>query len=150
MVCDNLAFFGEIATGHKNTQHIMNNLPGRIDGMMSQIQDNWKAQAKRYDTYADTELSESDAGKILWDAIDIDAISGSKSAKVINEYNNPRHDAFSDRNAWSYSTCIYRDPKRISYNATATNITIAQCIRQLLRNKTRAFRIVTIITSSAC
>ena len=101
MVCDNLAFFGEIATGHKNTQHIMDNLPGRIDGMMSQIQDNWKAQAQRYDTYADTELSESDAGKILWDAIDIDAISGSKSAKVINEYNNPRHDAFAPRNAWS-------------------------------------------------
>ena len=101
MVCDNLAFFGEIATGHKNTQHIMDNLPGRIDGMMSQIQDNWKAQAQRYDTYADTELSESDAGKILWDAIDIDAISGSKSAKVINEYNHPRHDAFSPRNAWS-------------------------------------------------
>ena len=64
MVCDNLAFFGDIATGHKNTAHIKDTLPNRIDGMMSEIQNNWKAQAERYDNYANTELSDSDAGKI--------------------------------------------------------------------------------------
>lgn len=101
MVCDNLAFFGDIATGHKNTAHIKDTLPSRIDGMMSEIQNNWKAQAKKYNNYANTKLSDSDAGKILWDAIDINAISGSKSAKVINEYKTPRHEDFEDRNAWS-------------------------------------------------
>jgi hypothetical protein len=102
MVCDNLAFFGEIATGHKNTQHIMDNLPGRIDGMMSQIQDNWKAQAQRYDTYADTKLSEQEAESLVTKACRRNlALPKSRLDDVLDEYENPRHDAFSDRNAWS-------------------------------------------------
>ena len=101
MVCDNLAFSGDIEVGHKHTRHIMNKLPGRIDTMMQDIQSNWKSQAIRYDAYAATELSQSGYGKLLWNAIDQGAISGSKAQKVINEYMAPRHQDFEDRNAWS-------------------------------------------------
>ena len=101
MVCDNLAFSGDIEVGHKHTKNIMDKLPGRIDTMMQEIQDNWQSQAKRYDAYAATELSSNGYGKLLWNAIDQGAISGSKAQKVINEYMAPRHEDFEDRNAWS-------------------------------------------------
>ena len=101
MVCDNLAFSGDIEVGHKHTKNIMDKLPGRIDIMMQEIQDNWQSQAKRYDAYAATKLSQSGYGELLWNAIDQGAISGSKAQKVINEYMAPRHEDFEDRNAWS-------------------------------------------------
>jgi hypothetical protein len=101
MVCDNLAFSGDIEVGHKHTKNIMDKLPGRIDIMMQEIQDNWQSQAKRYDAYAATELSQSGYGELLWNAIDQGALSGSKAQKVINEYAAPRHEDFEDRNAWS-------------------------------------------------
>ena len=101
IVCDNLAFSGDIEVGHKHTKNIMDKLPGRIDIMMQEIQDNWQSQAKRYDAYAATELSSNGYGKLLWNAIDQGAISGSKAQKVINEYKTPRHENFEDRNAWS-------------------------------------------------
>jgi len=103
MVCDNLSFHacdGNEAR-HKHTKNILNVLPGRIDAMLHNVQNNWKSQAKRYDMYQDTELDETGMHRVIGSAIDNKAIAPSKALKVLTEYKNPRHDEFSPRNAWS-------------------------------------------------
>ena len=102
MVCDNLAFHGECEIGHKHTKNIMDKLPGRIDALIQQIQDNFKAQADRYDQYQECSITDNDAHRILGHAIERGAISPSKSGLVLKEYRSPRHDEFSPRTAWSY------------------------------------------------
>ena len=102
MVCDNLAFSGQCEIGHKHTKHILDKLPGRIDQLIQDIQDNFKSQAQRYDDYQQTDLTDSDAHRILGECIERGAISPSKSGQVIQEYRSPRHDEFSPRTAWSY------------------------------------------------
>jgi len=103
MVCDNLSFYASDGNEakHKHTKRILDVLPGRIDAMLQNVQNNWKAQAKRYDMYQDTELDTAGMHRVIGSAIDNRAVAPSKAIKVINEYKNPRHDEFSPRTAWS-------------------------------------------------
>ncbi len=100
MVCDNLAFSGEIEVGHKHTKHILDRLPGRIDGMIQEIQNNWVNQANRYDGYANTKIDDSEMYEIVGRAIDNEAILPSNSRMVMDEYREPTHEEFKDSNGW--------------------------------------------------
>lgn len=117
MVCDNLAFSGQCEIGHKHTRHILDKLPGRIDALIQDIQDNFNSQAERYDNYQQCGLTDSDAHRILGQSIERGAISPSKSGQVLKEYRAPRHDEFSPRTAWSlfnaYTEILKTTPRQL-------------------------------------
>lgn len=100
MVCDNLSFCGEVKVARKHTRNIMQDLPGRIDEMFGTIIDNWAGQTARFNGYAATKLATNEVDQLIGTAIRRDGISPSKARKVIEEYENPKHDEFKNENAW--------------------------------------------------
>lgn len=116
MVCDNLSFSGEIEVGHKHTKNIMDKLPGRIDGMVQDIQTNWIGQAHRFDGYANTALEESDMFEIVGRAIDNEAVLPSNSKMVIDEYRYPSHEEFNRKDGWclfnAFTEVLKRSPSQ--------------------------------------
>ena len=100
MVCDNLSFCGEVKVARKHTRNIMQDLPSRIDEMFGTIIDNWAGQTARFNGYAATKLATNEVDQLIGTAIRRDGISPSKARKVIEEYENPKHDEFKHQNAW--------------------------------------------------
>ena len=100
MVCDNLSFCGEVKVARKHTRNIFNDLPGRIDEMFGTIIDNWAGQTARFDGYQATRLNNDQVDQLIGTAIRRDGISPSKARKVVEEYENPKHDEFKHENAW--------------------------------------------------
>jgi len=100
-VCDNLAFSGEIKMNRKHTTHIMRDLPNLVYHMIGQVVEGWMNQEARYEGYQATNLDQSGADEIVGAALRNEAIPPSKHRKVLDEWNEPRHDEFKPRNAWS-------------------------------------------------
>lgn len=100
-VCDNLAFSGEISMNRKHTAHIMRDLPDLIYGMVSKVIDGWARQEARYDGYSNTSLNQSRVDEIFGSALRNKAIPASKHDRVRQEWDEPKHDEFKPRNAWS-------------------------------------------------
>lgn len=101
MVCDNLSFNGEVKVQRKHTRFIMRDLPNRVDEMFGTIINNWAGQTARFDGYAQTKLATNEVDQLIGTAIRRNGISPSKALKVIEEYDNSKHDEFKERNAWS-------------------------------------------------
>ena len=100
-VCDNLMISGEIKMNRKHTRHILKDLPNLIGHMVLQLVDKWLFQEVRYDAYRDTELTQSQADELLALSFRKGCIPGSKLQKVVNEWEEPSHEEFQPRNAWS-------------------------------------------------
>lgn len=100
-VCDNLAFSGEIKMNRKHTVNILRDLPNLVYHMIGQVVEGWLNQECRYEGYADTALDQSGADEIFGSAMRNEAIPPSKLKRVFNEWDEPRHDEFKPRNAWS-------------------------------------------------
>lgn len=100
-VCDNLAFSGEIKMNRKHTVNIMRDLPNLIYGMVNEVVQGWLNQESRYEGYADTVLDQSGSDELFGSAMRNNAIPPSKLKRVFNEWDEPRHDEFKPRNAWS-------------------------------------------------
>ena len=100
-VCDNLAFSGEIKMNRKHTTNIMRDLPNLVYHMIGQVVDGWLNQEARYEGYQATNLDQSGADEIIGAALRNESLPPSKHRKVLNEWNEPSHDEFKPRTAWS-------------------------------------------------
>ena len=100
-VCDNLMISGEIKMKRKLTIGIFDELPGLISNMVLQLFDKWLYQEVRYDAYRDTELNQSQADELLGLSFRSGCIPGKQLQKVLNEWEEPSHEEFQPRNAWS-------------------------------------------------
>lgn len=101
MVCSNGVMSAEHMISSKHTTHVRENFEEAVSNMFNNVIAQWKRNECRYNGYRSTELSTSDFDQLLGSAIRVGAITPSKSLKVYQEYIDPRHDAFADRNAWS-------------------------------------------------
>ena len=101
MVCSNGVMSAEHMISSKHTPHVRDNFDQAVSNMFDNVIASWKRNECRYNGYRATELSEAGFDQILGAAIREGAINPSKSLKVYQEYIDPRHDAFADRNAWS-------------------------------------------------
>lgn len=101
-VCDNLSFNGEINVGRKHTTHILRDMPilmGRVVGALAGV---FEDSERRVEAYKERELSREEVHDIVCLAMQAGHIPTSKIKRVLSEYNQPRHEEFSPRNAWSF------------------------------------------------
>ncbi len=101
MVCSNGCFSGDHQISAKHTPNVEINFVQRVQNMIQEVKQSWVYNEQRYNGYKDRELSSRDFHEILGEAVVSNAILPSKARKVYEEYINPRHDDFKDRNAWS-------------------------------------------------
>lgn len=101
-VCDNLAFSGEVEEFRKHTVNIFRDLPAKITAAIAGLNAKWQNQEKRFDTYKETGIDKpAHVHDLLVRAFKGGAMPATYLPHVLNEWENPQHDAFKPRNAWS-------------------------------------------------
>lgn len=101
IVCSNGMFTAEHMISVQHRPNVRKKFTDAISNMFDKVIQSWIKNEHRYNGYRATELSDADFQQLLGAAIIHKAVCPSKSLKVADEYYNPRHDAFADRNAWS-------------------------------------------------
>lgn len=100
-VCDNLCFSGEIVLGRKHTRFIMDELQGLIQKAMGVLFDHWDVHFQRVNAYRDYGVSNTEIHDLIAQAFLIGAIQKTQIAEVIQQWHNPNHPEFHDRNLWN-------------------------------------------------
>jgi hypothetical protein len=99
--CDNLAFSGEVTMHRKHTAHVFRDLPDLIYRMLSQV----SAMRERTDgeiaSMKDRELPPAHAHHLMVEAVKANVLPASRLPKVIEAWEEPRHEEFRSRTAWS-------------------------------------------------
>jgi len=101
LVCDNLSFSGEIKVARKHTPMIVHDLPHLIDDAVCRIHCGWTEQDRRIERYREHRMSDPAVHDLTIHALDRGVICGSQVPKVLQEYREPRHEAFRPRTLWS-------------------------------------------------
>lgn len=101
-VCDNLAFSGEIEVSRKHTSFILRDLPTLVKDALGRLAGKWFDQDQRIERYKACRLGDGDAHDLVIRAMDAEAIPNRLIPDVLNEWRHPRHEAFGDRNLWSW------------------------------------------------
>lgn len=100
-VCDNLALSAEIVVMRKHTRFILRDLDRLVLEATGRLTDARETQDRRIGSYKSTGLIDAEVHDILVRAVDGKVMANSYIPKVLNEWRNPRHPEFEDRNAWS-------------------------------------------------
>ena len=99
--CDNLAFSGEATMQRKHTVNVFRDLPDLIYRMLSQV----SAMRERTDAEIAAmkarELPPAGAHHLMVEAIRAGVLPASRLPKVIAAWEEPKHEEFSPRTAWS-------------------------------------------------
>lgn len=100
--CDNLSFSSEVVIKTRHTMRIMERLPRIVSTGISRLIEFRSEQDKRIGYYKKTQVSDS---KHLHDLVlrlyRAKAIPSTAISKVIEEYESPSHEEFSEHTLWS-------------------------------------------------
>lgn len=115
-VCDNLAFSGEITIARKHTRYIRSDLPrlaaqaiGRIGAMRVRQDDRIRA-------YKQVGIDDRAVHDLLVRSIDAKVIPNARLPRVLQEWREPRHPEFEERNVWSLFnayTEVFKDTNQL-------------------------------------
>lgn len=136
-VCDNLMFSAEIKVSRKHTRFIMRDLQGLLSKAMAKLADKWIDQQIRYDAYHDRVMTDKEVHDLVIKAsVDYNCLPNAAIKHVVNEWRNPSHDEFKDRNAWSLFNCFTHVAKRapsqiVNRTMTMHNVFDGFCQKQL-------------------
>ena len=100
-VCDNLAFFGEVTAHRKHTVHIFRDLPDLIYTMLSQVSSMRERIDGEIAAMKVRELLPAHAHHLMVEAVKADVVPASRLPKVIAAWEEPGHEEFVLRTAWS-------------------------------------------------
>ena len=100
-VCDNLSFSGEVKLARKHTTHITRDLPRLVQSAVGKLIDRWHHQDTRLSIYKLTGIEDRTAHDLVVRATDVGVCPNKLIPRVLREWREPRHDAFTARNAWS-------------------------------------------------
>jgi hypothetical protein len=100
-VCDNLAFFGEVTTQRKHTAHVFRDLPDLIYRMLGQVSSMREWIDGEIAAMKVRELPPAHAHHLMVEAIRENALPASRLPKVLEAWEEPRHEEFAPRTAWS-------------------------------------------------
>jgi hypothetical protein len=106
MVCENLDFYGEYVTGHKNTPHARDHLLARIFGMIRKIDGAHDNHAEQMELYRWRQISDTETHDIIVRCVDDKVFPWAYGEKVLKEFRNPRHEEFKDRNVWGFNNAV--------------------------------------------
>jgi hypothetical protein len=100
-VCDNLAFSGEVSMSRKHTVNVFRDLPDLIYRMLGQVSSMRERMDAEIAAMKTRDLSPAQAHHLMVEAIRANVLPASRLPKVIEAWEEPRHEAFAPRTAWS-------------------------------------------------
>lgn len=100
-ICDNLAFSGEVVMHRKHTVHVFRDLPDLIYRMLSQVSSMRSRIDAEIAAMKVRELPPAHAHHLMVEAVKGAVVPASRLPKVIEAWEEPRHEVFSPRTAWS-------------------------------------------------
>ena len=113
-VCDNLCFSAEIVIGRKHTRHILRDLPTLIHAALGKMATARIDQEKRIEAYKNTDISDMQADHLIINACRAKALKPTQIIKVAQEWREPEHPEFKERNAWSLLNAMTQHQKGIN------------------------------------
>jgi hypothetical protein len=99
--CDNLAFSGEAKASRKHTVHVFRDLPDLIYRMLSQVSSMRSRIDGEIAAMKVRELPPAHAHHLMVEAVKGDVVPASRLPQVIEAWEEPRHEEFRARTAWS-------------------------------------------------
>jgi len=109
LICDNLAFSGEIVLSRRHTVHIQRDLPQLVNRAVGQLGDLRHQQDKRIDAYKHTRLTDTQAHDMFVRAVDSRVLPVTKLPHALKEFREPSHAEFLDdghRTAWTFFNSV--------------------------------------------
>ena len=100
-VCDNLSFSGEVKFARKHTRFIVRDLPQLVSRSIGLLLSKWHDQDQRIAAYKHSDLDDADAHDLIIRACDVGVCSNRLIPEVLQEWREPRHEAFNRRDVWS-------------------------------------------------
>jgi hypothetical protein len=101
LICDNLAFYGDVTLARKHTRFITRDLPLLVEHGIGQLMNLWHTQEKRINAYKEAVIQDKDAHDLIIRAADVSVCSNRLIPAVLHEWREPKHPAFEPRNVWS-------------------------------------------------
>lgn len=99
--CDNLAFSGEVKMARKHTANVFRDLPDLIYRMLDQVSVLRTRIEEEISAMQSRSLSQSWVDHLLVRAMCADVLPASRLPKVLEAWEEPRHEEFWPRTAWS-------------------------------------------------
>ena len=99
--CDNLAFSGEVTMHRKHTVNVFRDLPDLIYRMLSQVSSMRERSDGEIAAMKVRDLPPAHAHHLMVEAIRANVLPASRLPKVIEAWDEPRHEEFAPRTAWS-------------------------------------------------
>jgi len=100
-ICDNLAFSGEVTMHRKHTAHVFRDLPDLIYRMLSQVSSMRERIDGEIAAMKVRELPPAHAHHLMVEAVKANVLPASRLPKVIEAWEEPKHEEFAPRTAWS-------------------------------------------------
>lgn len=125
MVCDNLAFSGEIDLSTKQTTNIAARFPAMLEAAIGQIPLLAEHQAIRFEAYRNQTLSKAQGDHLLIELVRKDALAPSYLNRAIREWDSPRHDehATEGRTMWRLHNAVTEAIKPVNIDRAAVPTT---------------------------
>lgn len=101
MVCDNLAFAGEVRFTRKHTRFVYRDLLDMARESIQGVKDAWGRQDHRIETYKQATIGDVTAHDLIIRSVDAGAISNRQVPAVLQAWREPHFEDFSARNVWS-------------------------------------------------
>jgi hypothetical protein len=99
--CDNLAFSGEVTMHRKHTMNVFRDLPDLIYRMLSEVSSMRERTDRETAAMKAEVLGPHRAHHLMVEAIRADVLPASRLPKVIEAWEEPKHEEFEPRTAWS-------------------------------------------------
>ncbi len=99
--CDNLAFSGEVKMNRKHTVHVFRDLPDLIYRMLGQVSSMRSRIDDEIAGMKATVLGPHRAHHLMVEAVRGGVLPASRLPKVIGAWEEPKHEEFASRTAWS-------------------------------------------------
>jgi len=99
--CDNLAFSGEVTMHRKHTVNVFRDLPDLIYRMLSQVSPMRERTDGEIAAMKVRELPPAHAHHLMVEAVKANVLPASRLPKVIEAWEEPKHEEFAPRTAWS-------------------------------------------------
>jgi len=104
--CDNLAFSGEVSMARKHTANVFRDLPDLIYRMLSQVTVMKARTDEEIAAMKTLRFSTERAHHLMVLAIRANILPASRLPKIIDAWDQPRHEEFMPRTAWSLFNAV--------------------------------------------
>lgn len=123
--CDNLCFSGEVVLARKHTRFIQRDLNGVVMRAVGKLNQMKVDTEQRYAAYHDREIRDSEVYELVVRGLLAKAYGATAIPAILNEWEEPPHEEFQDRNLWSLFNCMTsqftgaKDPSRMINRSAA-------------------------------